>query len=135
MTGTALRAGLYERVSTGIQDTELSRSVDQQNRQGQAAVRQHGWRVAARYADPGLSASRYARKGRPDWTRLVADIESGRLDIIVMWASDRGGRELEAWARFLMRAGSIAYDFCQRGAALRPGYSARLESARRGWRE
>ena len=36
---------------------------------------------------------------------LVADIEAGRLDIVVMWAANRGGRELEEWARFLNACG------------------------------
>ncbi len=95
------RAGLYERVSTGIQDSAESRSVEQQNRAGSTAAQDQGWRVAGRYPDPGLSASRFARRGRPEWSRLVTDIEAGRLDIVVMWASSRGGRELEEWARFL----------------------------------
>ena len=95
------RAGLYERVSTGIQDSAESRSVDQQNRAGSEATEAQGWRVAGRYPDPGLSASRFAKRGRPEWSRLVTDIEAGRLDIVVMWAANRGGRELEEWARFL----------------------------------
>jgi site-specific DNA recombinase len=95
------RAGLYERVSTGIKDSAESRSVDQQNRAGSEACAARGWRVADRYPDPGLSASRFAKRGRPEWSRLVSDIEAGRLDVVVMWASNRGGRELEEWARFL----------------------------------
>jgi DNA invertase Pin-like site-specific DNA recombinase len=98
---TNLRAGLYERVSTGIKDTAESRSVGQQNEAGRAACEARGWIVAGRYPDPGLSASRFAKRGRPEWSRLVADIEAGRLDIVVMWAANRGGRELEEWARFL----------------------------------
>jgi site-specific DNA recombinase len=101
MRTSTLRAGLYERVSTGIQDSAESRSVDQQNRAGQSACDERGWPVKDRYPDPGLSASRFARRGRPEWTRLVADIEARRLDVVVMWASNRGGRELEEWARFL----------------------------------
>ena len=101
MDDSALRAGLYERVSTGIQDTAESRSVDQQNKAGNDAAKGQGWRVVDRYPDPGLSASRFAKRGRPQWSRLVTDIERGRLDVVIMWASNRGGRELEEWARFL----------------------------------
>src|SRR5689334_21099420 len=96
-----LRAGLYERVSTGIQNTAESRSVDQQNRAGSQSAQDQGWTVADRYPDPGLSASRFAKRGRPEWSRLVTDIESGQLDVVVMWAANRGGRELAEWARFL----------------------------------
>lgn len=97
----ALRAGLYERVSTGIKDMELSRSVDRQNEDGRAAVNRYGWRLAARYADPGLSASRFAKKERPDWKRMMGDVRSGHLDVVVLWMPDRGSRKLTPWSEFL----------------------------------
>ena len=96
-----MRAGMYERVSTGIRDTELSRSVDQQNREGEVAAREREWRIADRYPDPGLSASRYARRARPEWERLRADVRADRLDIVVMWESSRGSRTLGDWVGFL----------------------------------
>lgn len=96
-----LRAGLYERVSTGSHDSAESRSVERQNQKGRDAVRQNEWRQAARYSDPGLSASRFARKVRQDWLRLLADIRAGRLDVVVLWIPSRGSRELEDWAAFL----------------------------------
>jgi DNA invertase Pin-like site-specific DNA recombinase len=92
---------MYERVSTGIRDVDRSQSVEDQNRDNGAAVSRRGWTVAGRYADPGLSASRFAKRARPEWERLLADIRAGRLDVVVMWASTRGSRELEAWAGFL----------------------------------
>lgn len=100
-TNTELRAGLYERVSTGTHDSAESRSVERQNQKGRAEVTRQGWRIVARYSDPGLSASRFARKSRPEWSRLMADIRSGMLDVVVLWTPSRGGRELEDWARFL----------------------------------
>jgi DNA invertase Pin-like site-specific DNA recombinase len=96
-----MRAGLYERVSTGIRDVSLSRSIEQQNEAGAGAVTRYGWVVADRYPEPGLSASRYARKSRPEWERLRADVRGGRLDIVVLWEPSRGSRELETWAGFL----------------------------------
>jgi DNA invertase Pin-like site-specific DNA recombinase len=101
MTDTAHRAALYERVSTGTQDSAESRSVEQQNEAGTAAATEHGWRVVDRYPDPGLSASRFAKKGRPEWQRLMADIRDWKIDVVVLWEPSRGGRELEEWAAFL----------------------------------
>jgi len=92
---------LYERVSYGIKDTDRSKSVEDQNRDNARAVDRFAWTVAGRYADPGLSASRFAKRNRPEWDRLLADVRAGRLDVVVMWASTRGSRELEAWAAFL----------------------------------
>jgi len=96
-----MRAGLYERVSTGTRDVALSRSVEQQNQAGSRAAQTHGWTIVGRYADPGLSASRYARKSRPEWERLRADVQAGRLDVVVMWEPSRGSRKLSTWAGFL----------------------------------
>lgn len=55
----------------------------------------------ARYQDPGLSASRFARKDRPDHTRLLKDIRAGQLDVIILWEPSRGDRKLRTWAEFL----------------------------------
>src|SRR5258708_16591109 len=95
------RAGLYERKSTGPGDSALSRSVEQQNQQNREAAGREGWRVARRYSDPGLSASRYARAGGPEWEQLRADVRAGRLDTVVLWEPSRGGRGLGDWASFL----------------------------------
>lgn len=49
----------------------------------------------------GISASRFASKARSDWARLLADIKSGRLELLWLWESSRGDRTLETWAGFL----------------------------------
>ncbi len=56
--------------------------------------------VVGTYTD-GVSASRYGRQVRQGYQRLVSDIEAGNLDMVVCWAPDRAGRELEEWAHFL----------------------------------
>lgn len=101
MAMARLKAGLYERVSTGIQDAGLSRSIDTQNQAGRYAVQRNNWVVASRYADPALSASRFAKRARPEWNRLRADVAAGALDILVMWEVSRGSREGEDWFGFL----------------------------------
>jgi site-specific DNA recombinase len=94
-----LRAGIYDRVSDD-QDGR-SRSVEQQGKENQTAADEHGWSVVARYADPGRSASRFARSERPEWPLLMADLKAGRLDVVVMWESSRGDRKLTEWSSFL----------------------------------
>lgn len=101
-----VRAGVYERVSklTSARDRreiQRARSIEEQNKANSAECERHGWQITARYADPGLSASRFATKDRPDYRRLLADVEAGKLDVVVLWESSRGGRELAAWAQFL----------------------------------
>ena len=94
------RAGLYDRVSKKATGKE-ARSLASQKERNEDACGQHGWIIAARYTDPGISASRYARRGRDDWPRLLADIAAGVLDVVVLWESSRGDRQLETWAAFL----------------------------------
>jgi site-specific DNA recombinase len=94
-----MRAGLYDRVSDD-QDGR-SRSVAQQGIENEKAAQAAGWRVAGRYADPGVSASRFARRERDDWPRLMEDLRAGQLDVVVLWESSRGDRKLTEWSAFL----------------------------------
>jgi site-specific DNA recombinase len=101
-----VRAGVYERVSKlasarDRKEIQRARSIEEQNKANLGEVERHGWTVADRYTDPGLSASRFATKDRPEYKRLLADVQSGKLDVVVLWEPSRGGRELEAWAQFL----------------------------------
>lgn len=101
-----VRAGVYDRVSKlasarDRREVQRARSIEEQNKANSAECERHGWQITTRYADPGLSASRFATKDRPDYKRLLADVEAGRLDVVVLWESSRGGRELAAWAQFL----------------------------------
>ena len=94
-----LRAGLYPRVSDDQDKT--SRSVPQQVDDLRAVCGREGWRVAGEYPEPDRSASRFAKKDRPQWARLMADLTAGRLDVVVMWESSRGDRKLTGWSQFL----------------------------------
>jgi DNA invertase Pin-like site-specific DNA recombinase len=95
-----LRAGNLGRVSKDKSGTV--RSVSEQHEANRAEIDANGHLEVSRYEDEG-SASRFATKERPDWIRLLADIEADRLDIVYMWDSARGSRELEDWAGFLRR--------------------------------
>jgi DNA invertase Pin-like site-specific DNA recombinase len=94
----AVRAALYQRVS------DKDQSIERQNNENRETAARHGWQ-ASEYADPGLSASRFASaKGganRQGYRRLLADIGAGLIDVLVLWESSRGNRELEGWAGLL----------------------------------
>jgi DNA invertase Pin-like site-specific DNA recombinase len=89
------RAGIYSRESQGNED-----SIASQNAQLDRRCEREGWRITARYSD-GTSASRFQRKTRGDWPKLVADVQAGKLDVIVLWESSRGDRTLTTWSAFL----------------------------------
>lgn len=92
MTG---RAGIYGRNSK-----KKAKSITDQLKLGRLAVKEQGWELAGEYSDGG-SASRYATKTRGNWVRLLADIEAGKLDILILWESSRGSREPSDWERLL----------------------------------
>ena len=82
-------------------ELQRARSIEEQNKANREECERQGWTVSEHYKDPGLSASRFATKDRPEYRRLLSDIEARRLDVVVLWESSRGGRELAAWAQFL----------------------------------
>ncbi len=59
-----------------------------------------GWEPR-RYQDNDRSASRYAKKGRDDWPRLLADLRAGLLAVVWLWESSRGDRKAYEWLGFL----------------------------------
>lgn len=49
----------------------------------------HGWRIVDEFVDNDRSASRYARKVRPDFARVVELIDAGGARRIVPYSLDR----------------------------------------------
>jgi site-specific DNA recombinase len=90
-----LLAGVYAR-----QSRNKAKSIDEQLDAGQAVASENGWTVSGTYQD-GSSASRYARKGRDDWDRVLADIAAGALTVLILWEASRGDRTLTTWSQLL----------------------------------
>jgi site-specific DNA recombinase len=61
--------------------------------------------LGAPYVDNDRSASRYARKTRDDFARLLADLESDTFgaDVLVLWESSRGSRKVGEWVTLIER--------------------------------
>lgn len=96
VSGDGRRAGIYVRIS---QDrTGLEAGVRRQERECRELAERLGWQVAEYYADNGVSAYNVKRR-RPEYERMKADLESGRIDAVVAWHPDRlyrRAKELEA---------------------------------------
>jgi DNA invertase Pin-like site-specific DNA recombinase len=75
------RAGNWLRVSSGGQDEE--NQLPDNLRHCEA----NGYEIAATYTVHGKSA--YHGHQDPDWRRVVADVKSGRIDVVVIWKVDR----------------------------------------------
>lgn len=91
------RAAIYTRVSKDMRDT--GRSVEQQETECRAWVeREPAWELAGVWSDNDRSASQYATKGRPDWERLIEEISSGDIGVLVVWEPARATRDRVVWA-------------------------------------
>lgn len=86
-----MRAGLYARVSTKDQ-VEDGLSLDAQTRALRGYCEAQGW-TAAEYVEKGVSASKEGAD-RPEFRRLLADAEAGRIDVVAVHKLDRFSRQL-----------------------------------------
>jgi DNA invertase Pin-like site-specific DNA recombinase len=91
----------YLRVSHDRSGRE--RSPDEQHDEIAAAAESAGWTlIGSGYRDT-TSASRFARKGRNGFDRLVTDLEDDRFDadMLILWESSRGSRRVGEWLRLI----------------------------------
>jgi DNA invertase Pin-like site-specific DNA recombinase len=79
-----MRAGVYLRQSKDHNGTGLA--VARQREDCLALCQTRGWN-AVEYVDNDMSA--YTGRKRPDYERMLADIEAGKLDAVVCWDLDR----------------------------------------------
>lgn len=96
-------AGIYERASqdTAVGTPMEGMSVEGQEEEAYERAEELGLNVVDVYNDNNASSSEYRQKEREHWPRMLADIEAGRLQVIIMWDTSRGSRDLEDWIVFL----------------------------------
>jgi len=97
-----LRCAVYTRKSTDEGLDQEYNSIDAQRDAGHAYIasqRAEGWiQVADDYDDPAFSGG---NMDRPALKRLLADIEAGRIDIVVVYKIDRLTRSLTDFSRMI----------------------------------
>jgi site-specific DNA recombinase len=109
---TRVRCAIYTRKSS---EEGLEQSFNSLDAQREACLsyiesqRHEGWRaLSATYDDGGFSGG---TMDRPALTRLLADIEAGRLDTIVVYKVDRLTRSLADFARIVERLEAAGVSF------------------------
>jgi DNA invertase Pin-like site-specific DNA recombinase len=97
-----LRCAVYTRKSTEEGLDQEYNSIDAQRDAGHAYIasqRAEGWiPIADDYDDPAYSGG---NMDRPALQRLLADIEAGKLDIVVVYKIDRLTRSLTDFSRMI----------------------------------
>ena len=89
-----VRAGVYARISSDREGDNLA--IGRQVADCEALAERRGWTVVERYVDSDMSA--YGGKRRPEYQRLLEEIEAGLIDALVVYHADRlhrHPRELE----------------------------------------
>src|ERR1700755_665370 len=90
-----LRAGVYGRLS----DTyDAAESVPTQLDRGAAHAARRGWAVVATFKDDGYSA--FKEVSRDGFGELIAAIEGGAVDVVIVRDIDRLTRNLTDWNAF-----------------------------------
>jgi site-specific DNA recombinase len=97
-----VRCAIYTRKSTEEGLDQKFNSLDAQRESGEhyvATMKQEGWElVADRYDDGGFTGGNVER---PALRRLMADIEAGRVDCVLVYKVDRLSRSLLDFARMM----------------------------------
>lgn len=77
------------------------RSAARQETDLTAEATEAGLSIGRTFVDPDLSASRFAKKARPDYAALLDHIRSGRCTTVGIVEASRGSRSLTEWSAFL----------------------------------
>jgi DNA invertase Pin-like site-specific DNA recombinase len=100
-----IRAGIYARISSDREGDNLA--ISRQVADCEQLAKTKGWHVVERYVDADTSA--YSGKPRPEYERILEEIEAGVVEAVVVYHSDRlhrHPRELEDFIALCQRRGT-----------------------------
>jgi DNA invertase Pin-like site-specific DNA recombinase len=124
------KAAIYARISSD--PTERKVGVTRQLDDGRAIAEQLGWTVLDTYVDNDRSAK--DGKHRPDFERLLTDVDAGLVDAVVAWDNDRLARDAGDLERLIGLARTRGLRFATRHgeqslAAAHGQLTARIKTA------
>lgn len=77
------------------------RSVARQEKLWRSDCAEEDYTPGRLFVDPDFSASRYARRTRPDYTALLDYIESNQCEVLAIWEVSRSSRQMGEWSYLL----------------------------------
>jgi site-specific DNA recombinase len=92
-----MRTAVYLRQSKDQNGSGLA--IARQREDCESLCARRGWQVAETYIDNDVSAS--TGRVRPAYARMLADVEAGKLDAVVVWAYDRLARRPIEFEQFI----------------------------------
>lgn len=112
-TAKGLRAVIYARVSHDPK--KQGKSVADQIKEGRQECAARGWVVAAVFEDNDRSASRHARKERPEHDKLMDYLRAGNADVLITRESSRVQRDLEVYVSLRNLCAEVGLLWCYKG--------------------
>lgn len=97
-----IQAGIYARISSDREGDNLA--ISRQLADCQQLAARRGWAVAERYVDSDISA--YSGRRRPEYLRMLDDVEAGAVEAVLVYHADRLHRHPRELEDFI--------DLCQR---------------------
>lgn len=94
------RAAIYTRKSTSAGLEQDFNSLDAQRERCEHYARAQGWQTVGTYDDGGFTG---ANIDRPAFQRLLADVDAGAIDVVLVYKVDRLSRSLLDFARVMDR--------------------------------
>ena len=95
--GNVTSAAIYARISSDQTGDRLG--VQRQLEDCRKLVLEKGWQVVGEYIDNDISA--FKGNARPEYARMLEDIEAGRVDAVVAYHQDRLTRRPMEWEQFV----------------------------------
>ena len=87
------KAVIFNRAS---RDTSgRAKSVTDQNKDNHAVCSTNDWEVVAVFTENNIGASKYSKKKRPDYVKLLELLRAGEADVLVCWEGSRNDRTLK----------------------------------------
>lgn len=107
------QAGIYARISSDPEGRQVG--VERQQKDARALAKRLGWYVVDTYVDPDITGT--GKRSRPQWERLLKDVETGRVDAIAAYSSSRMYRNLRDLTRLIDLAdkGRVQIETCVSG--------------------
>jgi site-specific DNA recombinase len=97
--GRCVRAGAYYRISQYRGDGGEAPAIERQRQLCRALAERKGWAIVAEYTDQDVSA--YSGKPRPAYERMLAAMESGEVNAVVVLDQDRLVRRMSELESFI----------------------------------
>jgi site-specific DNA recombinase len=88
-----VRTAIYARISQDV--SGLSENVAIQLEECLSHLNEQGWEAVGRFSDNDVSASAYSTKPRPGYDALIASIEAGEVEAVLITEMSRLYRRLE----------------------------------------